>query len=328
MTSVMHRRAFLGTVAGGLLAVPLVVDAQQAARPATIGVLVTTGLTEALQRAIREGLEEHGYAEGRNIVIEWRFAESRADRAAALAMELVHRKVDVIVAVLTSAAYAAKNATSTIPIVMAPAGDPLGSGLIANLARPGQNVTGVTGIADVLAGKQLEAIRQVIPRLARLALLINPASDTFSKSLTEQTQGAAKTSGVELHVVTVRRTEELAGAFATMTKQRDNGVIVQGVFNTLFERVAQLGLRHRLPSISAPKEFAEAGGLLAYGASQIELARRAMFYVARILRGAKPADLPVEQPTKFELAINLKTAKALGLTIPPSLLQRADRLIE
>ena len=321
----MNRRAFV-TGLGAVLAVPLGAAAQQPS-PATIGVLVTTALTEALQRAVREGLEEHGYVDGRNIVIEWRSAESRADRAAALATELVHRKVDVIVTVQTSAAYAAKNATSTIPIVMAPAGDPVGSRLIASLARPGRNITGVTSIADVLAGKQLEALRQVIPGLTRLALLINPI-DTFSKSLTEQTQGAAKTSDVELHVVTVRRTEELEGAFATIAKQQDNGVIVQGIFNTLFGRIAQFGLRHRLPSISAPKEFAEAGGLLAYGASQIELARRAMFYVARILRGAKPADLPVEQPTKFELVINLKTAKILGLTIPPSLLLRADQVIE
>jgi len=325
----VDRRAFIGTLTGGLLAAPLAVQAQQPARPATIGVLASTQLTEAVQGAIRDGLREQGYVEGRNIVIEWRSAEGRSDRAAALAIELAHLKVDVIVALLTPAAQAAKNATSAIPIVMAPAGDPIASGFVTSLARPDRNLTGVTGIGAELAGKQLEALRQVVPTLTRLALLIHPGGDTFSKTLTAQTQAAAKTSGIRLHVVNVSNTEELERAFATMAEHRDEGVIVQGpMFTTSFRRIAQSSLRHRLASVSAPKEFAEAGGLLAYGASQIDLARRAMFYVARILRGAKPADLPVEQPTKFELVINLKTAKALGLTIPPSLLQRADQVIE
>jgi len=324
----MERRTFLGVIAGSLLAAPLASEAQEAARPARIGVLAATPLTEALQGAIRDGLREHGYIEGRNIVIVWRTAEGRSDRTAALATELAHLDVDVIVALLTSAVQAAKNATGTIPIVVAPAGDPVGSGFVVRLARPGRNITGVTGIAADLSGKQLEMLRQLVPRFTRLALLINPASDTFSKTLTAQTLAAAKTSGVMLHVVSVWNAEELERAFTTMAEHRDEGVIVQGVFTTSFGRIAQFGLRHRLPSISAPKEFAEAGGLLAYGASQIELARRATYYIARILHGAKPADLPVEQPTKFELVINLKTAKALGLTIPPSLLQRADQVIE
>jgi putative ABC transport system substrate-binding protein len=323
----MSRRAFV-TGLGAVLAAPFVAEAQQAKR-AVIGVLATTQLTDAVQGTIRAGLAEHGYVEGRDVVIEWRSAENRRERLAALATELVELKVQVIVALLTPAVQAAKNATSTIPIVMAPAGDPVASGFVTSLARPGRNVTGVTGIGNQLAAKQVEALRQVVPRLARLALLVNPAGDMFSKTLTAQAQAAAKTSGVTLHVINVLNAEEIKRAFETIVDHHDEGVIVQGpIFIASFEKIAQLGLRYHLPSVSAPKEFAEAGGLLAYGASQIELVRRAMLYVARILRGAKPSDLPVEQPTKFELIINLKTAKALGLTIPPSLLLRADQVIE
>jgi len=325
----LDRRTFVATLAGGLLAAPVTTEAQRPVRPATIGVLASTQLTGAVQAAIRDGLKEQGYVEGQNIVIEWRSADGRRDRAAALAGELALLYVDVIVALLTPAAQAAKNATSSIPIVMAPVGDPIASGLVASLARPGRNLTGVTGIGAELAGKQLETLRQVVPRLTRLALLIHPLGDAFSKTLTAQTQAAANTAGITLHVVTVPTTDELERAFAAMAERRDEGAIVQGpIFTTSFERIAQLALRRRLPAVSAPKEFAEAGGLLAYGASQIDLAKRAMFHVARILRGARPADLPVEQPTKFELVVNLKTAKALGLTIPPSLLQPADQVIE
>jgi putative tryptophan/tyrosine transport system substrate-binding protein len=325
----MNRRTFLCGLTLGALSGPLAVEAQQAGREPTIGVLATTRLTDAVRQAIRDGLREHGYVEGQNVLIEWRAAEGLSDRAAALATELVGLKVDVIVAFQTPAVQAAKHVTSTIPIVMAPAGDPVGSGLVVSLGRPGRNITGVTSISAELAGKQLEALRQLVPGLRRLALLIIPHSDDpYSKSLTEQTQAAAKTTGIGLHVVSVQKIEEFERAFATMAEHRDEGVIVQGVFTTSFGRIAQLGLRYHLLSISSTKEFAEAGGLLAYGASRTELARRAAFYVARILKGAKPADLPIEQPTKFELAINLKTAKALGLTIPPSLLARADQVLE
>jgi putative ABC transport system substrate-binding protein len=325
----MNRRRFLLTPLAGAMAHPLIAGAQKSGRTATIGVLTTTRLTEPLQTVIREGLRDHAYVEGQNISIEWRSAEGRRDRAAALARELVQRKVDVIVAVLTPAVQAAKDATTTIPIVMAPAGNPVGSGFAASLARPGRNMTGVTGIGDELSGKQLEALRQLVPKLLRVALLINPAGDAFSKSLTEQTRAAAKISGATVHVVSVTRAEELERAFKAIADHHDDGVVVQGpIFMPSFGQIARLGLQYRLPSVSAPREFAEAGGLLAYGASQIDLTRRAMFYVARILGGAKPADLPVEQPTKFELVINAKTAKALGLTIPSSLLARADHLIE
>jgi putative ABC transport system substrate-binding protein len=278
---------------------------------------------------MRAGLAEHGYVEGRDVVIEWRSAENRRERLAILATELAQLKVKVIVAHLSPAVQAAKNATSTIPIVMAPAGDPMGSGFVVSLARPGRNVTGVSGIGNELAGKQLEALRQVVPKLTRLALVVNPTGDSFTKTFTTQTEAAAKPSGVKLHVVSLRSAEELEHAFAMIADHQDEGVMVQGpIFTASFGRIAQLGLRYHLPSVSAPKEFAEAGGLLAYGASQIELVRRAMLYVARILRGAKPSDLPVEQPTKFQLIVNLKTAKALGLTMPPSLLLRADQIVE
>ena len=323
----MDRRAFcLGGVA--ICVAPLAVAAQPAGKP-TIGVLATTQLTERLEAAIREGLKEHGYVEGRNIAIEWRAADGRLDRAAVLATELAQRRVDVIVAVLSVAVQAAKNATATIPIVMAPAGDPVTSGFVVSLARPGRNVTGVTGIGGELAGKQLEALRQLVPRLTRVALLVNPEADTFSKAFATKAQAVATTSGIKLHVVNVSNAEELDRAFAAMADQRDEGVLVQGpIFIPSFGRIVALGQRYRLPLVSAPREFAEAGGLLAYGANQVDLMRRAMSYVARILRGARPADLPVEQPTKFDLVINVKTAKALGITIPASLLARADQVIQ
>src|SRR6266850_5077100 len=223
----ISRRAFLGGVA--FLAAPLRAAGQKAARQPTIGVLSATRLTAAVQGAIRDGLREQGYVEGRNLVIEWRAAEGRTDRAAALAAELARLKVDVIVALLTPAVQAAKNATSTIPIVMAPAGDPVGSGFVVSLARPGRNITGVTGISAELSGKQLEALRQLVPKLTRLALLVNPA-DPFSKSLIEYTQAAAKTVGVEVHVVIARNAEELERAFATMAEHQDEGVLVQAIF--------------------------------------------------------------------------------------------------
>jgi putative ABC transport system substrate-binding protein len=326
---VIDRRRLLLTLLGGALAAPRHARAQQGARPATIGVLASVRLTEPVQAAIRDGLREQGYVEGRNIAIEWRVADGRPDRADALAVELAHLKVEVIVAILSPAVQASKNATNTIPIVMAPAGDPVGSGFIVSLARPGYNVTGVTGIGAELSGKHLEALRRVVPSLRRVALLVNPAGGAFTTAMTAQTQAAANTSHIGLHVVQVRNGDDLERAFVTMTNHQDEAVVIQGpIFIPLFGRIAQMGLRHRLPSISTPKEFAEAGGLLAYGANQIEMTRRAMWYVARILQGTKPGALPVEQPTKFELVINLKTAKALGLTTPPSLLAMADQVIE
>jgi putative ABC transport system substrate-binding protein len=312
------------------LVLALGLPAAQAHPPAKmprIGVLAFVPLTEGFRQAIGDGLGEHGYVEGQNILIEWRTAEGRSDRAAALAAELVRLKVDVIVATLTPSVQAAKDATSTIPIVMAPAGDPVGSGFVTSLARPGRNITGVTGTGAELAGKQLELLREVVPGLARLAVLTRP-NDPFAKSLVEQTQAAAKTTGIRLHVVSVRELDELDRAFATMTKGRVEGVIVQGAFSGSFGRIAQLFLRSRLPSVSSQSGFADAGGLFTYGARQSDMQRRAGYYVARILKGAKPSDLPVEQASTFDLVINLRTARALSLTIPASLLRRADQVIE
>lgn len=311
-----------------LLVAPLVTEAQQkAGKVPRIGVLSFTQMTAALQEAFRQGLRDHGYIEERNVFVEWRAAEGRTDRAKALAVELVGLKVDIIVAIFTPAVQAAKDATSTIPIVMAPAGAPVATGFVASLARPGGNITGITGLGAELQGKQIQLLRELIPGLTRVGLLIN-AADPFAKPFLDEAQVAAKRTGVQLHVVDVRRPQEIDAAFAAMTNQRAGAVIVQGVLTAPAWQAGDLAVRHRLPSLSNQKQFPESGGLMSYGASFTDIYRRAASYVDRILKGAKPGDLPVEQPTRFELVINLRTAKALGLTIAPSLLLRADQVIE
>jgi len=280
-----------------------------------------------LQEAFRQGLLDHGYVEGQNIVVEWRAAEGRPDRAKALAVELARLNVDVIVANLTPAVQAAKDATSTIPIVMASAGDPVGTGFVASLARPGGNITGMTGISAELSGKRLELLRELIPGLTRVGLLIN-ATNPFAKTLVDETQVAAKRTGVRLYVVDVRRPQEIDAAFLAMTKQRAGAVIVDGALTAPAWQAAELAVRHRLPSVSNQRQFVDSGGLMFHGAQFADVYRRAASYVDKILKGAKPGTLAVEQPTRFELAINLRTAKALGLTVAPSLLLRADQVIE
>jgi ABC-type uncharacterized transport system substrate-binding protein len=327
MTSVMQRRTFMALVSGSLLAAPFAAEAQQqAAKVPRIGVLTSNPMTAALQEAFRQGLLDHAYIEGQNILVEWRAAEGRTDRAKALAEELVGLKVDVIVAIFTPAVRAAKDATSTIPVVMAPAGAPLATGFVASLARPGGNITGIAGLDAELQGKRIELLRELIPSLTRVGLLIN-AGDPFAKPFVDEAQVAAKRTGIQIHIVDVRRPQEINIAFAAMKKQRAGAVIVQGVLTASAWQAADLAMRHRLPSLSVTKQFTESGGLMSYAASYTDTYRRAATYVDKILKGAKPADLPVEQPTKFELVINLKTAKALGLTIPQSLLQRADEVI-
>jgi putative tryptophan/tyrosine transport system substrate-binding protein len=321
----MNRRRFLLMSLAGALASPLTAAAQQKGKVPRIGVLAFTEISGALQEGFREGLREHGYTEGANIVVEWRAAEGRRERATALAAELVQLNVDVIVANLTPAVLAAKNATRTIPIVMASAGDPVGTGFVASLARPGGNITGMTGISAQLAGKRLELLRELAPGLTRVGLLMNGANP-FAKPLVEETQVAAKKTGVHLHVADVRRAQDVEAAFAAMTKHRVGAVIVDGALTAW--QAADRAAQHRLPSVSNQRQFVDSGGLMFHGAQLGETLRRAASYVDKILKGAKPADLPVEQPTKFEFIINLKTAKALGLTIPPSLLLRADQLIE
>jgi putative ABC transport system substrate-binding protein len=279
--------------------------------------------------AFRQGLRELGYVEGQNIAIESRWAEGKYDRYPALAADLVRLKVDVIVAVGGRASQVAQQATRTIPIVMSVVIDPLGSGLVASLARPGGNVTGLTIMASDLVGKQLEVLKEVVPKVSRVALLWNPANPGSAPQLREA-EAAARALGVRLQTLEARDPQEIDSAFAAMTRERAGALVVLADAILLNQRrqIAELAAERRLPAVYGPSEHAAAGGLMAYSANLLDLERRAATYVHKILKGAKPADLPIEQPTKFELVINLKTAKALGLTIPQSLLLRADQVIE
>ena len=281
---------------------------------------------EHAKAGFREGLRELGYVEGQNLLVEYRSAVGQIDRLTDLAADLVRLKVAIIVADGTLATQAARRATAEIPIVMARVGDPVGTGLIATLARPGGNVTGVSSATAELGGKLLELMREVRPAMARVAVLAH-ATDPFARTFVEQIQSAASRIGVRIQRVVVRGDEELDRAFTAMVKERAGGVVVQPILAT--KRAADLALKHQLPSITTGvgvKAFPEFGGLMSYGANPEEFYRRAAVYVDKILKGANPADLAVEQPTKFELVINLTTAQALGLTIPPALLLRAERL--
>ncbi len=316
----------------GILAAPLAADAQQAAKTPRIGVLGSGSGSDAAPRleAFRQGLRERGWIEGQNVVLEHRWAEGRYDRLPDLAAELVRLKVDVMFAPGTAALVAAQNATRTIPIIMTSVGDPVGRGTIASLARPGGNVTGLSfSVGFEFVGKQLELLKEVVPKVSRVAVLGNPGNPTYGPMLRE-VQVAGRSLGVQLQVLEARGPNEFDRAFAAMVKQRAGALLVFADAVYVFHRtpLAQLAAKSRLPAIYGLREHVDAGDLLAYGPNLNDLWRRAAIYVDKILKGAKPADLPVEQPTKFELVINLKTAKALGLTIPPSLLQRADQIIE
>ena len=328
----MHRRAFLGTVAGGLLAIPLVAEAQPKAGVPRIGYLGNSSpsLESDLVDAFRQGLGEFGYTEGQNITIEYRWAEGKYDRFPDLVADLVRLKVDVIVTAGTPGALAAKQATKTIPIVMAVAADAVGAGLVASLARPGGNVTGSTTIVQELEGKRLELLREVVPRLSRVAVLWNPANPV-SPIILKQTQLAAPALRLRLEpIVGVSGVRELEGAFATISRVRPDALILLADRFLLAERtrIVEFAAKRRLPTMYPYREMVKAGGLMSYSPSYPDMFRRAATYVDKILKGAKPGDLPVQQPTKYELVINLKTAKALGLTIPQSLLQRADEVIQ
>jgi putative ABC transport system substrate-binding protein len=325
----MDRRTFLATLAGGLLAAPLGAAAQQAGRIPHIGIL--TGASAAstpLFDAFREGLREHGYVEGENITLDFRFAQGNAGRFPALAAELVRLNVNVIVTDGGNAApLAASRATQTIPIVMAVAGDPIKAGLIVSLARPGGNVTGLTLLAPELVGKRLQLFKQAVPSATRVAVLWNPAN---TEEYLVRTETAARELGVTLHPVAVPTAKDLDSAFQTLARVRLDGLVtVPDVlyWNTRV-RIVDFTARARLPAIFPEREFTDAGGLMAYGPNVPANFRRAATFVDRVLKGSKPADLPVELPTKFEFVINLKTAKALGLTIPQSVLQRADEVIQ
>ncbi len=327
------RRAFIGTVAGGLLAAPLGAEAQPAAKIARIGFLaVNLAPNPHLREAFLQGLRDLGYVEGRNVVIEYRDAEGKLERLPALAVELVALKVDVILAGGTPQALAAKQATRTLPIVFAAHADPVGSGLVTSLARPGGNVTGLSLLAPELVGKRLEQLKQAVPGVNRVAVLWEPGAyvELTERDILKETEVAARALGVRLQFVEARGPADFDRAFSDMTRARAGALTV--LPSTMFiierRRLVDLAAKNRLPAVYTSREYVDAGGLMAYGPSIADLFRRAATYVDKILKGAKPGDLPVEQPTKFELVINLKTAKALGLTIPPSVLSRADEVLQ
>jgi len=308
---------------------PRVTVAQQHRIP-VIGLLSSAGVNALWEKRLHEGLFEHGYEVGRNIVIEYRSAQGHFDRLPELAADLVRLKVDIIVAFVTAASLAAKRATNTIPIVMVAVSDPVGAGLVTSLARPGGNVTGTSGQSGQIAPKSLEFLTAVVPKLRRVAVLWNPGNAVFQEQILKATEAAARSLHIQLQVLGARTAEEINRAFEAMAVERAEAldVLADALLDTLGEKIASLATRARLPSAGGLRNFAEAGGLLAYGPDFQAMFQRAGSYVGRILKGRRPADLPIEQSTKYELVINLKTAKALGLTIPPSLMLRADHVIE
>jgi putative ABC transport system substrate-binding protein len=324
----MERRTFMAMLTGGIVAAPLAAEAQPARVP-RIGVLSpgSPGPSPLLD-AFRQGLHELGYVEGQNILIEFRFADATPEGLPALAAELVRLKVDAILTVNTPPTQAAQNATKTIPIVFTWVGDSVGH-LVASLARPGGNTTGLTTIAAELGGKRLGVLKEALPGLSRVAVLWNSANPG-TRRLVREMEGASPQLGIQLHSLGVQGPNDFQNAFKVAARERANALFVfeEVVLLPHRTRILDLAAQYRLPVASNYRELAEAGGLLSYGPSLPDLFRRAASYVDKILKGAKPADLPVEQPTKFELVINLKTAKALGLTIPPSLLARADQIIQ
>jgi putative ABC transport system substrate-binding protein len=327
----VRRREFIAALGTAAAAWPFGVRAQQRAMP-VIGVLSPEEPTTSYVGGLRAGLQELGYLEGRNIQIEYRWAQGRFERLTELAAELVRLNVDVLVTYVTQASLEAKKQTSTIPIVMVGVADPVRVGLIGSLAHPGGNVTGVSSVAAVLVGKQFELLKEIVPKVSRIAALWNPANPAFQSLQVRQAELAARQLGVQLQLLEARAPHEFGAAFAAIDREGTRALVIlaeplwdnNNNTHTLVELVA----KRRLAAIAGHRTFADAGGLVAYGANYFNISKLAAVYVAKILKGAKPADLPVEQPTKFELVINMKTAKALGLTIPPSVLLRADQVIE
>jgi len=327
----MERRTFMALVSGGLLAAPLAAEGQPAGRVYQIGVLPPGPIAPRahLWDTFRQGLRALGYVEGQNIAVVIRSPEQGPQQLPDLAADLVRLKVDVIVATGTPGIGAAQRATRTIPIVMAASIDPVGTGFVASLARPGGNITGLDLLSGDLAGKRLQLLRETVPGLSRVAVLWNPSAPE-AVAQWKITQAAAQTLGMQLQSLEVRRSDEFESAFQAAIRKRAGALILldDTLLYTHGTKIIDLAAKSRLPVMYGFREHVEAGGLMVYGASLRDLYRRAAIYVDKILKGAKPADLPVEQPTKFDLAINLKTAKALGLTIPQSLLQRADEVIQ
>ena len=332
MATHIRRRELVFALGGAAAAWPLAARAQQPALP-VIGFLnssSSSGVYARMLVAFRQGLNEAGYIEGRNVTIEYRWAEGQSDRLPELAGDLVGRKVTVIAATTTQAALAAKAATATIPVVFEMAGDPVQLGIIAALNRPGGNVAGVTNLNIEVTPKRLELLHEVIPTATTFALLINPSNPTLAEPTARDIRASARTLGVQLHVVSATTDNEIDDAFASLTNLRAGGLVIGGdqFFSSRIERLASLAVRYAVPAIYLWREFAVAGGLMSYGSQTMDAYRLTGIYVGRVLNGEKPADLPVQQATKVELYINLKTAKTLGITIPLSLSGRADVLIE
>jgi putative ABC transport system substrate-binding protein len=326
----MQRRTFVALV-GGAAALPFVARAQQRATVPRIGYLFSFTPAEGrhLWEACLRGLRELGYSEGQNIAVEPRFADGRHERLPALAEDLVRRKVDVIVSAATPASHAAKAATSTIPIVIVGVGEPVKAGLVASLARPGGNVTGLSLLTPELSGKRMELLREFVPKVARVGVLKNP-ENPVSAIFLEETQTAARNLGIELQSSNARNIAEIEQAFEQAAARRDDAIIVfdDPVLWSHRAKFVELAAAHRIPAMYGYRDFVDGGGLISYGPDRPDQYRRTAIFVDKIIKGAKPADLPVEQPTKFDLIFNRKTAKALGLEVPTSLLLRADEIVE
>jgi putative ABC transport system substrate-binding protein len=325
----MDRRTFLATVAGGLLAAPLAAEAQQAGKVYRIGVLMNLYPPAAdAPQALRQGLRDLGYVEGQNLVIDWRYQLGRADRLSTLATELVRLKPDVIVADATGAVRAAMQATSTIPIVMASSADALGSGLVPNLGRPGGNVTGVTIMLEEMSTKRLQLLKEAVPNVSRVAVLWDPALP-WHPAMLKKVAAAAPSLRLQPVAIAVGSRGDFGNAFADITSARVDALFVSETMTpTARGQIVAYAAKNRQPTMFMNRDYVAAGGLMSYAPDFSDTFRHAAQYVDKILKGARPGDLPVEQPTKFELVINLKTAKALGLTIPQSLLLRADEVIQ
>jgi putative ABC transport system substrate-binding protein len=327
-----NRRKLVIALGAGALIAPLGSFAQQQSKVWRVGFLALrrpVALDSDAFGAFPQGMRELGYVEGKNLVIEWRFADSKMERLPGLAVELAQMKVDIIVTAGTPPASAAQKATATIPIVMGSSSDPVGSGLIKSLARPGGNITGLSDLRGELSPKHLEMLLTMVPRLSRVAVLVDPGDASHVATL-QTVRAAAQRAGVKILRVEVRTPQEIENAFPMMVREKAGAVLVVsgGLSIRQGPQIAELAVQNRLPSINEVREYVEAGGLMSYGQNLAEKFRRAAIYVDKILKGAKPADLPVEQPTKFELVINMKTAKALGITIPQSILVQATKVIE
>ena len=329
--TLVERRQFMTVLASAAVLGPVPVRAQQAAKLARIGFLgnSTAALEANLIGPFRDGLRSLGYEEGRNIEIVFRWADGKYERFPSLIAELVAAKVDVLVTAGTPATQAVKNATTTIPLVMIAVGDPVSTGIVPSLSRPSGNITGLSSLAPDLEGKRLELLREIVPKLTHVAFFLNPANAFHAVSM-RQALTAAQTLNIKLQPFEVRKSKDLDVAFAAIVKEKPDGLLILAdrVFLHDRQRLMDFATQQKLPSVNAYRELVEAGGLMSYGPSYEDMHRRAAIYVDKILRGSKPAELPIEQPTKFNLLINLKAAKALSLTVPPALLARADEVTE